>query len=294
MEPIAAQAVAEGDRYTYQVKWDGVRMLAFIDGGRVVLQNKGGRIKTATFPELNCLGSIDRQPAVLDGEIVAIHDGKPNFELILKRNFATRPSISAPKIDYIVFDLLQLAGRDRRTLSLAARQELLASIKLPSGPVGIIDSFSAGAKLFEQVGQRGWEGIVAKDLTSQYLPGKSLYWQKVKHRQRGWFWVVGYTANQGQLASVLLGNDFGQGIQLVGAVASGLNQHSRKLVAELLSPLLTKQPATRLPRGGKKAALWVKPLVQAEIEFMEWTGALTLRAPVLRAIRAGDSKIALS
>lgn len=292
MEPVLATGVPELVNYVYQVKWDGVRMLAFIRQGEVTLQNKGGKLKTTAFPELNCLGNILPQPTILDGELVAIRNGKPDFSLILRRNFALRPGPGAPPIAYVIFDILCLEGRDLRPQPLASRQAALASIELPQGPVSVIDNFSNGGKLFDLTGEKGWEGIVAKDLASPYRPGKSPEWQKIKHRQKGRFWIMGYTTNQGKLASLLLGYDFGQGIEFAGGVASGLSQSSIKMLQELLQPLAIPQPAVQAPVK-LKTSHWVRPLLQAEIEYMEWTESLTVRAPVLKTLVLEEKEFAL-
>lgn len=283
MEPILATEVPEQPNYVYQVKWDGVRMLAFVREGEVVLQNKRGRLKTDTYPELNCLGNIAPQPAILDGELVAIRNGRPDFSLILRRNFSPRPGPGAPPVCYVIFDILCLEGRDLRAEPLGRRQEALGKIALPPGPVTVIDNFGDGRQLFALTGEKGWEGIVAKDITSPYRPGKSHAWKKIKHRQKGRFWIVGYTTNQGQLASLLIGQDFGRGLELAGAAASGLSWDGRKMLQELLQPLAIPAPAVKV-RGKKKATQWVQPVLQAKIEFMEWTESLTLRAPVLKTI----------
>lgn len=292
MEPVLATAVPERSNYVYQVKWDGVRMLAFIRHGEVILQNKGGKLKTTAFPELNCLGNIAPQPAILDGELVAIRNGRPDFSLILRRNFSLKARPGAPPVAYVIFDILCLEGRDLRPQSLKSRQEALASLELPQGPISVIDNFSDGRKLFVLTGEKGWEGIVAKDLASPYRPGKSPYWQKIKHRQKGRFWIIGYTSNQGKLASLLLGYDFGGGIEFAGAAASGLSQSGTKMLQELLQPLVIPQAAVQTP-AKLKTSHWVRPLLQVEVEYMEWTESLTVRAPVLKTLVLEEKEFVL-
>ena len=292
MEPVLATAVPEQPNYVYQVKWDGVRMLTFISRGDVILQNKLGRLKTDAYPELNCLGNIAPQPTILDGELVAIRNGKPDFSLILRRNFAHKPWPGAPPVFYVIFDILCLEGRDLRPEPLGRRQEALKSIALPPGPVSVIDNFCDGRMLFALTGEKGWEGVVAKDINSPYRPGKSHAWQKIKHRQKGRFRIVGYTTKQGQLASVLIGHDFGQGLELAGAAASGLSWGGKNKLLDILKPLNIPVPAVKV-RGKNKASYWVRPVLQAEIEFMEWTESLTLRAPVLKTLVLEGEEFAL-
>lgn len=293
MEPVLAIAVPEGPGYIYQVKWDGVRMLAFIEQGEVILQNKRGRLKSKAFPELYCLGNISRGTTVLDGEIVSLRNGKPDFPQILQRNFALQPGPGAPPIAYVIFDILCLGGRDLRSKPLKYRQEVLADLELPPGPVSVIENFSQGEILYATTREMGWEGIVAKEINSPYRSGKSPSWQKIKHRQREKVWIIGYTTKHGSLSSLLLAKDFGQGLKFCGGAASGLSEKSKRDIQKLLHPLSIAKGAIAVPATIKEPN-WVRPLLQVEVEFMEWTEALTLRAPVVKALFLEERKFALS
>lgn len=293
MEPILAKEVPQGPGFVYQVKWDGVRILAFIDQGEVILQNKRGRLKTKTFPELYCLGNISQGLAILDGEIVVLRNGKPDFPQILRRNFLERPGPGAPPISYVIFDILCIEGKDLRREPLNFRQEVLSSIELPPGPVSFIENFTQGEKLYASTAAQGWEGIVAKEISSPYRSGKSASWQKIKHLQQEKFWIVGYTTNQGNLASLLLAKDFGEGLKFCGGVASGLSQKNKRDLKTLLDPLIITKGILPVPASYKQSN-WVQPLLQAEIEFMEWTETLTLRAPVIKSLFLEEREFALS
>lgn len=280
MEPVLVRIVPNNKNTTYQVKWDGVRMLAFIREGQVILQNRQGRLKTSAFPELKCLCGLPFSPIVLDGEVVSIRDGRPDFSMILRRNFLSQPGPGAPPISYVVFDLLCYEGKDLRNATLAERQRMLSRIQLPPGPASVIDNFSDGGKLLALTAEKGWEGIVAKDLSSPYAAGKSVSWQKIKNRLAQVFFIIGYVVNQGQLASLLLGKDWGSGLAFAGSVGSGLSSEGRKVLLATLKPLTVPGPPVKVKE--KKNWRWVRPLLHAEVEFMEWTESLTLRAPVFK------------
>jgi len=281
MEPISEEQVKNRENTVYQVKWDGVRMLSFIGKQQVVLQNRRGIMKTSAFPELGCLATTSYQPLILDGEVVSIKNGRPNFSAILRRNFTSIPSPAAPPISYIVFDILYMEGRDIRDNSLAERQEKLARLELKTGPVTIIDNFKDGEQLLNFTMERGWEGIVSKELSSPYVEGKSSYWKKIKNKQTEILSIVGYVSNQGQLSSVLVGTSNDDQLHLAGAVGSGLSSSGRKLLLEILKGLSITNPPISVKRKHENWH-WVKPLLQAEVEFMEWTETLTLRAPVFK------------
>lgn len=282
MEPVLAARVPGDSGILHQVKWDGVRMLCFIDKG-VVLQNRSGKIKTEAFPELQGLQSVSGQPLIVDGEIVVIKDGRPDFRLVLKRNFAASPPPQAQPVSYIIFDILQWRGRDVRNLPLTKRQELLASLRLPGGSVSISDNFFDGEGLLAEVARRNWEGIVSKRADSPYVAGKSAHWCKVKVTRRDVFYIVGYRKKGNELASLLLAKQDEEGLHWAGAVGSGLSGAVRKSLMAILTDMETQAPpvpSIKLPPQGS----WVVPLLQAEVEFLEWTEALTLRAPVFKAL----------
>lgn len=293
MEPVLDQYLENNRNTIYQVKWDGVRMLCFVEKGEVILQNRRGRIKTAAFPELNSLGEIDRQPLVLDGEIVVLKNGRPDFAQVLRRNFSARPGLGAPPISYIVFDILRWQGEDIRGKCLAERQELLARVRFPPEPASVIDNFRDGVQLMALTRERAWEGVVAKDIDSSYVAGKSPYWRKYKNQQRDIFTIVGYLAKQGQLSSLLVAKDFGEGLVLTGSVGSGLSNVCRRMLMEIFPMLILPEPPLQVPEK-TKAAAWLEPVLQAEVVFMEWTEALTLRAPVLKALLLEGKRYELS
>ncbi|MTI93883.1 MAG: hypothetical protein FH749_00110 [Firmicutes bacterium] len=285
MEPVLKEKVQNNPDYVYQVKWDGIRIIAFVQNGAVELQTKKGRLKTQTYPELNALAELSGQPLIADGEVVAIKNGRPDFGLILKRNFTHGPKPSIP-INYVIFDLLCFAGQDLRNQPLSQRLEKLSEIK-PVGVSSAIDNFIDGEALFKKTEHLEWEGIVAKKLDSPYLPGKHPYWYKVKRTLVEKMTVIGYTLNQGHLASLLMAYDFGEGLQFAGAVGSGLTSHQRRLLLEILGELEKAGPVVPL----KKHPNWrfVRPLIKAEVEFREWTSNLTARAPVFKKLYVGDT-----
>jgi len=286
------EEVQNREGFVYQVKWDGVRMLAFAAQDKVVLQNRNGKIKTESFPELGCLGNVKNQPLILDGEVVSIRGDKPDFGQILRRNFAARPRPGAPPIWFVIFDVLMIAGKDLRTQPLISRQNLLAGIKLPPCPVTLIDNFTDGLQLFKTTEERRWEGIVAKDLASPYVQGKSGHWKKIKHKQTGVFPIIGMVLKDEHLASLLVANDFGDGLAMAGAVGSGLSNAGRKMLQDLLQKLTIPNPPVPIKKYPENWR-WVRPLLHAEVVFMEWTDTLTLRGPVFKKLLLEGRKFEL-
>ena len=186
-----AEAPFDSDQHLFEIKWDGIRCLALVEAGRVRLQRRHLTETTAQFPEL---GGLARLPSgtILDGELVALREGKPSLRAIqsralLQNRSRIRRIADSEPVTYVVFDLLFLKGRPLLAAPLSLRrealQELIEKYPLP----GVVASHAVsrfGCHLFDQVASLGLEGIMAKRSDSLYLPGKrSRYWLKIKPSQ---------------------------------------------------------------------------------------------------------------
>jgi len=178
----------DSEHYAFEVKWDGIRCLAFVQGGALRLQSRRLTELTAQFPEL---ASLNRLPSgtVLDGELVVFQDGRPSLRKVQQRAFLQnrariRRLTKLTPATYIVFDLLYLKGRPLLSAPLNHRREALVRLIERFAPPGIwVPEAVAehGCKLFAQVARLGLEGVMAKRLDSSYLPGKrSRHWLKIK------------------------------------------------------------------------------------------------------------------
>jgi ATP-dependent DNA ligase len=182
----------DSGEHLFEIKWDGTRMLAFVepDGYRLVNRHRAER--TVQYPELACLTEL---PAgvVLDGEMVVFHDGRPDFRRLLSRDQAGAPfkiRLSARKLPatYVVFDLLYDGYRSLLAQPLSQRRERLGQLVEDLDRPQVVFSegiVGPGRVLFEEVCRQGLEGLVAKRLASRYRPGKrTTAWLKIKPRQR--------------------------------------------------------------------------------------------------------------
>lgn len=287
MEPQAAPEPFDSDEHFFQVKWDGVRMLAFIEREQVALQNRRGRCRTAQYPELQQLRELVRAgDALLDGEVVAMEEGKPSFARVIQRDFATRErSIrtmmkTIPCI-YCLFDILYLDGEDLTSRPLCERLEILAGI-VQNGPLLYLnENFDDGVALYRKAEEFSLEGIVAKEKTSPYMFGrKSVSWLKIKPRRRLLCVVGGLTVKGGSIAALLLGGYRDGELLYIGRAGSGLSRRDllqlRDYAGDHAAPA---SPFVNPPRGaGMK---WLQPRLTVMIEFAEWTAGLSLRAPVV-------------
>ncbi len=287
--------------WLFEIKWDGYRAIAFIDGGDVRLVSRNQNDLTARFPELQSLAeSVTAKSAILDGEIVVLDDhGRPSFSLMQQRTgIRAHGRQTAPKshlsILYYVFDLLYLDGYDLRRVALEERKRLLRQIVRDGEVVRYSEHFAGqGISLFKAAKQKGLEGILAKKSGSFYEERRSRDWQKIKITQTVDCVIGGYTDPEGSrqhFGSLMLGL-FDKKRQLihVGNAGTGFDQAALKQIAQTLKPIESRTNPFTGPTEPKKAH-WVKLSLVAEVKFSEWThstdeGGLKLRAPVFMGLR---------
>jgi bifunctional non-homologous end joining protein LigD len=306
IHPMLAESVEEafdGTEWLFEIKWDGYRAIAFLEGGKARLVSRNQNDLTPRYPELKDMAKfIQGKMAILDGEVVALDtDGKASFSLMQQRT-GFRPggrravgNADVPVL-YYAFDLLYLDGYDWRRVPLEERKRKLAALLVTDDVVRYSDHYeNHGKALFEMARQKGLEGIVAKKRASFYEERRSREWLKIKIRQTLDAVVGGYTEPEGSRAhfgSLVLGLYDKKGRLIhVGQAGSGFDQKSLDEIWETLKKLETKKN----PFFGEVEALrkvfWVKPELVAEIEFAEWTGGTNegsgpkLRAPVFLGLR---------
>lgn len=287
MEPRAEEVPFDDPGYLFQIKWDGVRMLAFKEGERVRLQNRKGHDRTVQYPELQQLvGLVKAKEALLDGEVVVMEGGKPSFPRIIQRDFCRRErSIKALSrslcCTYCMFDLLFLDGADLTARPLEERLQILAEVIQPGWPLYLNENFQNGVALYHRVEELELEGIVAKAKQSPYLFGqKSSYWLKVKPRRRFLCVVGGLKIKEGAVGALLLGAFRDDTLQYVGRAGSGLSGRDLLMLREFAdNNAATMPPFAEPPR--EKGCVWLQPRLTVIIEYTEWTPDLKLRAPVV-------------
>ena len=293
----------DSDDWLYEIKWDGYRAVAFLDGKSMRLVSRNQNDFTAAYPELRDLPSLVKaRTAILDGEIVALDDGgRSSFSLMQQRTGVAeggrriRQTRDDIPIAYYVFDLLYLDGYDLMQADLEQRKRLLQSVLTTGELVRYSDHYiGRGTALFDAAAQRGLEGIVAKHATSCYEQKRSREWLKIKIVRRQECVIGGYTDPRGSrenFGSLVLGLYDDKGRLLpVGQAGSGFTGQTHADMWKRLESLET----SRSPFLGKvesdRRVHYVKPELVAEIKFTEWThegqsGAVKMRAPVFEGLR---------
>ncbi len=283
----------------YELKLDGVRIVADKHGAQVALRYRNGRAATTTYPEIaRAVRALAPERVVLDGEIVAFDaHGKPSFERLAPRIHARRPEDVARSrrevvVTYLVFDLLQIGERVLVDLPLRDRKRLLAEVVVGRGLIRALDHLEGeGRPLYDLCRAERLEGLVAKRSDSKYRPGpgRGSDWVKIKCERDDEFVIVGYIEGRGgrkRLGALDLASYVGDRLVVRGKVGSGLDDRAIDALLERLAPLeVDAQPAEgELSRESGKRH-FVKPELVASVRFLGWTSDGHLRAPVFRGLR---------
>jgi bifunctional non-homologous end joining protein LigD len=296
MTAMLADRVPRGEGWLFEVKWDGVRALAFVDNEEVRLQSRSGLRCERQYPELAVMPHhIAASQAVLDGEIAVLDaKGVSQFHLIQPRIANTDPNtiahlVRSTPVIYFAFDLLYLDGYDLRGVALDKRRELLQRVLAPGPSVRISGVFpGAGEELLEAARENGLEGIVAKHARSTYESRRSREWLKIKIVGEQEFVIGGFTEPQGDrdyFGALVLGVHQEGELRWVGNVGTGFDQ---KLLAGLhsrLQPLIVPRcPFAERPKPDR-GITWVKPDLVCQVKYSNWTPDDRLRAPVFLGLR---------
>ena len=291
--------------WSYEVKWDGVRALAYVRGSAVKLESRNLNDFTPRYPEVVAEGAVPaalaKHEAVLDGEIVGFDErGRVSFGALQHRMHLSSPKdvrsrMASHPVAYMLFDILWLDGEDLMGLPYEERRARLEGLALAGGlwqvPPAVWDDPADGADLLEASRLQGLEGIVAKRLGSTYEPGKrSRLWKKVKNKCRQELVIGGWLPGEGNrhdtLGAILVGyHQPGLGLHYAGRVGTGFTFKVLRELLDQLKPLAREDsPFADNPR--LPAARWVEPRLVAEVGFSEWTASGTLRHPVYFGLRS--------
>ena len=296
MATLVRELPADQDRYGWELKWDGVRAVAYVQGGDLRLLSRNDKDMSASYPELRALAHLAAEPLVLDGEIVALRDGRPDFGALQNRMHVRAPSqqlVASVPVQYYVFDLLHRGGRSLLNEPYTARREQLAGLAFEDEAVRIPRWYAGNAAgVFAASAGQGLEGVVGKPLTSRYHPGKRRDWIKVKNVRHQEVVVAGWKPGEGSRAStigsLLLGiPGTGGRLRYAGHVGTGFTEPMLRELAQRLRPLhQTASPfEDPLPPRHAKDAHWVSPELVGEVAFTEWTSDNLMRHPSWRGLR---------
>lgn len=287
-QPMLATLVAQPfhrDGWTYEEKYDGDRLLAYKEHSSVILLSRNGIDRTEKFPSIaSSLSALSPKSLILDGEVVVFDkNGVSHFQLLQKGGL--QPT-------YVIFDCLYLNGQDLRNLPLSKRQEALRRTVREGNDLSLSRTLCKnGLEAFGKARRAGYEGLVAKDLGSPYVEGRSRYWLKVKVRLEDEFIILGFTPPEGKreyFGALLLGAYVRGKLRYVGRVGSGFNARTLAALYRLFCPIITDElDLAERPPG--KSLTFLKPRLVAQISYQELTADKKLRQPVFLGLRDDKS-----
>jgi bifunctional non-homologous end joining protein LigD len=299
---VGQPAVPSGREWVHEIKWDGVRLLAEVHRGELVLRTRSGRVVTDAFPELRGLTAL-AQDAMLDGEAVALSDGEPSFAHVVSRvhlESGPRGRRTAQELSrdhpatFVAFDLLRLEGLDLTALSWTHRRAALEDVWVAGPGRTLSPTHEEGSALWAGTRARGLEGVVSKRRSSTYQPGaRSQDWLKYPHRETqslvvgGWRPEVGST----RLGALLVGTPSASDPERLvyrGRVGSGLAGRAGAALARAIEDCPTGPCpfSPDVPPIDARGTTWLLPRMVVEVRSLGETAAGRLRQPSFDRWRA--------
>lgn len=277
----------DDDNYIFELKFDGARCLAYLDGGTQLI-NKRFKDVSGVYPELNNMHKLIKQRCIIDGELVAFSGGLPSFNTLMKRSLLTDPfkiKMASKKITvhFVAFDILFIGGRDITSLPLLERKKILSENVGEDGLLSVMRFIrGCGIKYFELAKDKNLEGVVAKHIESGYLPGKrSKHWFKIKNMADEDFIICGYTLDEnGGLKYLLLGQYGESGGLFHTATIYTPKKSVHKAVLDF-----ARNNRVNGYKNFPTEGIYLKPELVCNVEYMAKTKNGAMRQPIFKGLR---------
>jgi bifunctional non-homologous end joining protein LigD len=291
MLPTLVDGLPRRDGWRFEPKWDGWRCLAVVDDGRVDLRSRKATDLAPYFPELlRPPPALAGRTAVLDGEVVVLRNGRPDFDAISGRLATRRLADWAAHVDpatFVAFDVIELDGRVLAGEPYSTRREALEGLDHDGLRWALTPTDTDGEAVWAATKDLGLEGVVAKDPRSTWRPCRSRRWLKAKHWRHGTFAVMGWAESTDKdPAGLVLGAPGAIGeLRVVGVAPLNVDRETRQVVMGLIDSLRTHRPPMLAPRW-RRAVQWVDDGLEAEVRYLERTPTGLLRHASARSVRA--------
>ena len=277
----------QGDQWLHEIKYDGYRVQVHLNRGRKKVFTRNGLDWTKRFTEIAGALAIPGE-AIIDGEVVVVHEGRTNFSELQAELAAGRQG----RLVYYAFDLLWRNG-DLRKLPQIERKQLLLDL-LGENDIELPVLFSEhlvgdGQKMFEHAAKLNWEGIISKRADAPYRSERNENWLKIKAVQKGKFPVVGFVKDPSGVAALYLGKQEGKELVYMGKVGTGWSRTVSSQIRKQLDTVVS--PQSKLSRPIRKPkATWVEPKFYADVEYRDNTSEGLLRASSFKGLVKGTGR----
>jgi bifunctional non-homologous end joining protein LigD len=267
--------------WVFEEKYDGYRILAYKEGARVTLLSRNAIDRSSRYARIaDAVRALPAQTLLLDGEAVAFDKkGVSRFQLVQQ---------GSDDVKYAVFDCLYKNGKDLRREPLSVRRSVMEKSLRPSGVLVASKRFSgSGLKAYQMAKKKGLEGIVGKDLASDYSEARSQAWLKVKAHKEDEYVIAGFTEPSGSrkyFGALLLGAYQKGKLHFVGKVGTGFDEDRLADLYRKFKPLIRKQTALVDPPR-ESGVTYIAPKLVAQISYQEETADHKLRQPVFLGLR---------
>ena len=287
------QEAFDSPDYIYELKLDGERCIAYLDKEGTELRNKRNIKMLIKVPELANIHNQVKQRCILDGELIVIKDGKPNFYEIQRRSlmsnsFKIQLASTRLPASFTAFDILYYKDHSVTDLPLIERRKLLEKVIKENERIAISRYIEErGIEFYQLAKQNELEGIVAKRKDSKYYFGKRTRdWIKIKYLLDDDFVVCGYILKSGGVISIVLGQYLKKEMIYKGHVTLGVSTEDFKLIKSV--PVISTQPFNELPSGNENA-IWIELSLVCTVKFMMRTANGSMRQPVFKGLRDDKS-----
>ncbi|OAE45436.1 non-homologous end-joining DNA ligase [Agrobacterium tumefaciens] len=296
IEPCLAELMPRapsGDRWAYEIKWDGYRIAVHKSGDQVTVITRGGHDWTKRFPAIAAAAkALPVGSCILDGEAVVLDEvGRSDYNALVS-DLGGPTSGKAPVNSVLMaFDLLYFDGHSLLGVEQSSRRHLLESL-VPADETGSIrlsqEIDGDGQAIFQAACSHELEGIIAKDKDAPYRSGRSGDWKKIKCIASDGFLILGYERRSGYggIGKILMAAKDGDQLRYVGGVGTGLSSRSAATLKAEIEKVVVLKPA--IPMSRKRDVVWVRPVLIAEVEYRGWTGDGKLRHASYKGLRDPD------
>lgn len=282
---LSDEPAFDDPKWLFEIKWDGYRAIAELKGKDARFYSRHGLSYNKAYPKVyNELVKM-KIDATLDGEVVVFRDGLPSFQAI--QNYKSTQNLP---IQFIVFDCLQLDGKDLTKLKLIERKEILKSILPANDVIKYCDHVEEeGVAMFEQATKMKLEGIIAKRMDSRYYPGKrSKEWLKIKNVHVDDFKIIGWTdpkASRQYFGALLLAREVDGELVYSGEVGTGFTSDLLKSLYSKIQPLEVDECPLEIPVKKEKGFHWAEPKYSCQVQYVEITDDGHVRHPSFLGLR---------